>query len=33
MCDIKRREILIGGAALLGLSMNEARAVVAPANP
>ena len=29
MCDIKRRELLIGGAALLGLSMKEAKALVA----
>ena len=29
MCDIKRREMLIGGAALLGLSMKEAKALVA----
>lgn len=29
MCDRKRREMLIGGAALLGLSMREAKALVA----
>jgi cyclase len=29
MCEITRREMLIGGAALLGLSMKEAKALVA----
>jgi glyoxylase-like metal-dependent hydrolase (beta-lactamase superfamily II) len=29
MCDIKRRKMLIGGAALLGLSMKDAKALVA----
>jgi len=29
MCDTTRREMLIGGAALLGLSMKEAKALVA----
>lgn len=33
MCDVKRREMLIGGAALLGLSMKEAKALVASAKP
>jgi cyclase len=33
MCDVKRREMLIGGAALLGLSMKEAKALVATAKP
>jgi cyclase len=28
MCDISRREMLIGGAALVGLSMKEAKALV-----
>ena len=29
MCDITRRDMLIGGAALVGLSMREAKALVA----
>src|SRR5882762_1166249 len=29
MCDITRRDMLIGGAALVGLSMKEAKALVA----
>ena len=29
MCDITRREMLLGGAALVGLSMKEAKALVA----
>ena len=33
MCDTRRREILIGGAALLGLSMKEAKAIVAATKP
>ncbi|MEK6320262.1 MAG: MBL fold metallo-hydrolase [Acidobacteriota bacterium] len=33
MCDITRREMLIGGAALVGLSMKEAKALVASRKP
>jgi cyclase len=33
MCDTGRREILIGGAALLGLSMKEAKSIVAATGP
>ena len=29
MCDVKRRDVLMGGAALLGLTMKDARALVA----
>jgi glyoxylase-like metal-dependent hydrolase (beta-lactamase superfamily II) len=33
MCDVKRREMLFGGAALLGLTMKDAKALVAHAGP